>query len=68
VFGTLVSMAIMREWMNPFDAVWYRLINDPLWIYLTVTCWWKVLRGNLQPRKISSSCRGRGCRRRRARA
>ena len=21
VFSTLVSMAIMREWMNPFDAV-----------------------------------------------
>ena len=68
VFSTLVSMAIMREWMNPFDAVRYRLINDPLQIYLAVTCWWKVLRGNVQPRKIWSSCRGRGCRRKRARA
>ena len=52
VVTTLVSMAIMREWMNPFNAVWYRIINDPLQIYLAVTCWTKVLTGNVQPRKI----------------
>jgi len=40
--------------MNPFNAVWYWLIDDPLQIYLAVTCWWKVLTGNVQPRKIWS--------------
>jgi hypothetical protein len=52
VLTTLVSMAIMREWMNPLNAIWYRIINDPLQIYLAVTCWTKVLTGNIQPRKI----------------
>jgi cellulose synthase/poly-beta-1,6-N-acetylglucosamine synthase-like glycosyltransferase/peptidoglycan/xylan/chitin deacetylase (PgdA/CDA1 family) len=52
VVTTLVSMAIMREWMNPLNAIWYRIINDPLQIYLAVTCWTKVLTGNVQPRKI----------------
>jgi hypothetical protein len=31
-----------------------RIINDPLQIYLAVTCWYKVLSGNVQPRKIWS--------------
>ena len=51
---TIVSMIIMREWMNPFTAIWYRIINDPLQIYLAVTCWYKVLSGNVQSRKIWS--------------
>ena len=54
VFSTLASMAIMREWMNPLNAVWYRLINDPLQMYLAITCWGKLLTGNVQPRKIWS--------------
>jgi peptidoglycan-N-acetylglucosamine deacetylase len=52
VAATLVSIAIMREWMNPLTAVWYRIINDPLQVYLAVTCWYKVLSGNVQSRKI----------------
>jgi len=51
---TLVSIVIMREWINPFTAIWYRIINDPLQIYLAVTCWYKVLSGNVQPKKIWS--------------
>jgi cellulose synthase/poly-beta-1,6-N-acetylglucosamine synthase-like glycosyltransferase/peptidoglycan/xylan/chitin deacetylase (PgdA/CDA1 family) len=51
---TLVSMIIMREWMNPLTAIWYRIVNDPLQIYLAVTCWYKVLSGNVQSRKIWS--------------
>jgi len=51
---TLVSIVIMREWMNPLTAIWYRIINDPLQMYLAVTCWYKVLSGNVQPRKIWS--------------
>jgi hypothetical protein len=51
---TLVSIVIMREWMNPLTAIWYRIINDPLQIYLAVTCWYKVLSGNVQPKKIWS--------------
>ena len=54
VATTLVSMVIMREWMNPLTAIWYRIINDPLQIYLAVTCWYKVLSGNVQSRKIWS--------------
>jgi hypothetical protein len=41
-------MAILREWMNPLNAIWYRIINDPLQIYLAITCWTKVLTGNVQ--------------------
>ena len=52
IVTTIVSMIIMREWMNPFTAIWYRIINDPLQIYLAVTCWYKVLSGNVQSRKI----------------
>jgi cellulose synthase/poly-beta-1,6-N-acetylglucosamine synthase-like glycosyltransferase/peptidoglycan/xylan/chitin deacetylase (PgdA/CDA1 family) len=52
IVTTMVSMAVMREWMNPLNAVWYRIINDPLQIYLAVHCWTKVLTGNVQPRKI----------------
>jgi hypothetical protein len=51
---TLVSMVIMREWLNPLTSIWYRIINDPLQIYLAVTCWYKVLSGNVQSRKIWS--------------
>jgi cellulose synthase/poly-beta-1,6-N-acetylglucosamine synthase-like glycosyltransferase len=52
VVTTLVSMVIMREWMNPLTSIWYRIVNDPLQIYLSVTCWYKVLSGNVQSRKI----------------
>jgi hypothetical protein len=45
-------MVIMREWMNPLTSIWYRIVNDPLQIYLSVTCWYKVLSGNVQSRKI----------------
>ena len=38
--------------MNPLTAIWYRIINDPLQMYLAVTCWYKVLSGNVQSRKI----------------
>jgi cellulose synthase/poly-beta-1,6-N-acetylglucosamine synthase-like glycosyltransferase/peptidoglycan/xylan/chitin deacetylase (PgdA/CDA1 family) len=51
---TLVSIVIMREWMNPLTSIWYRIINDPLQIYLAVTCWYRVVTGNVQPRKIWS--------------
>lgn len=54
IITTIASMIIMREWMNPLTAIWYRLINDPLQIYLAVTGWYKVLSGNVQPRKIWS--------------
>jgi biofilm PGA synthesis N-glycosyltransferase PgaC len=54
IVSTLVSMVIMREWMNPLTSIWYRIINDPLQIYLAVTCWYKVLSGNVQSRKIWS--------------
>jgi hypothetical protein len=45
---------------RPLTAIWYRIINDPLQIYLAVTCWYKVLSGNVQPRKIWSKlpCQG----------
>ena len=52
IITTLVSMVIMRERMNPLTAIWYRIINDPLQMYLAVTCWYKVLSGNVQSRKI----------------
>ena len=52
IVTTLVSMVIMREWMNPLTSIWYRIVNDPLQMYLAVTCWYKVLSGNVQPRKI----------------
>ncbi|MGD0066289.1 MAG: bifunctional polysaccharide deacetylase/glycosyltransferase family 2 protein [Streptosporangiaceae bacterium] len=54
IVSTLVSMVIMREWMNPLTSIWYRIINDPLQIYLAMTCWYKVLSGNVQSRKIWS--------------
>jgi hypothetical protein len=54
IVTTLVSMVIMREWMNPLTSIWYRIVNDPLQIYLAVTCWYKVLSGNVQSRKIWS--------------
>ncbi|MBV9447560.1 MAG: glycosyltransferase [Streptosporangiaceae bacterium] len=54
VATTLVSIVIMREWMNPLTAIWYRIVNDPLQMYLAVTCWYRVLSGNVQPRKIWS--------------
>ncbi len=60
ILTTLVSMAIMREWMNPLNAIWYRIINDPLQIYLAVTCWTKVLTGNVQPKKIWSKLERQG--------
>jgi hypothetical protein len=47
-------MVIMREWLNPLTSIWYRIVNDPLQIYLAVTCWYKVLSGNVQSRKIWS--------------
>jgi hypothetical protein len=50
IITTLVSIVIMREWMNPLTAIWYRIINDPLQMYLAVTCWYKVLSGNVQSR------------------
>ncbi len=52
IVTTLVSMVIIREWMNPLTSIWYRIVNDPLQTYLAVTCWYKVLSGNVQPRKI----------------
>lgn len=52
IVTTLVSMVIIREWMNPLTSIWYRVVNDPLQTYLAVTCWYKVLSGNVQPRKI----------------
>ena len=54
IVSTLVSMVIMREWLIPLTSIWYRIINDPLQIYLAVTCWYKVLSGNVQSRKIWS--------------
>ena len=52
---TLVAMIILRSWMNPFVALWYRLINDPLQIYLTIVCYWMILTGRMPTtRKIWS--------------
>jgi hypothetical protein len=48
-------MIILRSKMNPFAAIWYRFINDPLQIYLTVVCFWMVLSGRMpSTRKIWS--------------
>jgi hypothetical protein len=33
--------------MNPFAAIWYRFINDPLQIYLTAVCFWMILSGRM---------------------
>jgi cellulose synthase/poly-beta-1,6-N-acetylglucosamine synthase-like glycosyltransferase/peptidoglycan/xylan/chitin deacetylase (PgdA/CDA1 family) len=50
---TIAAMIILRTKMNPFVAIWYRLINDPLQIYLTVVCYWMVLSGRMpSTRKI----------------
>ena len=52
---TVVAMIILRSKMNPFSAIWYRFINDPLQIYLTVVCFWMVLSGRMPTtRKIWS--------------
>ena len=44
---TIFAMIILRSWMNPFVATWYRLINDPLQIYLTFVCFWMILTGRM---------------------
>lgn len=44
---TIFAMIILRSWMNPFVATWYRLINDPLQIYLTIVCFWMILTGRM---------------------
>ena len=52
---TVIAMIILRAKMNPFAAIWYRFINDPLQIYLTVVCFWMVLSGRMPTtRKIWS--------------
>ena len=52
---TVIAMIILRSKMNPFAAIWYRFINDPLQIYLTVVCFWMVLSGRMPTtRKIWS--------------
>jgi hypothetical protein len=52
---TVIAMIILRAKMNPFSAIWYRFINDPLQIYLTVVCFWMVLSGRMPTtRKIWS--------------
>jgi hypothetical protein len=40
-------MIILRTRMNPFIAIWYRFINDPLQIYLTIVCFWMILSGRM---------------------
>jgi cellulose synthase/poly-beta-1,6-N-acetylglucosamine synthase-like glycosyltransferase/peptidoglycan/xylan/chitin deacetylase (PgdA/CDA1 family) len=52
ILTTIVSMFVMREWMNPATAIWYRIINDPMQMYLAITCWSRVLTGNVQTKKI----------------
>jgi len=52
ILTTIVSMFVMREWMNPVTAIWYRIINDPMQMYLAITCWSRVLTGNVQTKKI----------------
>jgi cellulose synthase/poly-beta-1,6-N-acetylglucosamine synthase-like glycosyltransferase/peptidoglycan/xylan/chitin deacetylase (PgdA/CDA1 family) len=44
---TIAAMIILRTKMNPFVAIWYRLINDPLQIYLTAVCYWMILSGRM---------------------
>jgi len=52
---TVIAMIILRAKINPFAAIWYRFINDPLQIYLTVVCFWMVLSGRMPTtRKIWS--------------
>jgi cellulose synthase/poly-beta-1,6-N-acetylglucosamine synthase-like glycosyltransferase/peptidoglycan/xylan/chitin deacetylase (PgdA/CDA1 family) len=51
----IVAMIILRSKMNPFAAIWYRFVNDPLQIYLTVICFWLILSGRMPTnRKIWS--------------
>jgi cellulose synthase/poly-beta-1,6-N-acetylglucosamine synthase-like glycosyltransferase/peptidoglycan/xylan/chitin deacetylase (PgdA/CDA1 family) len=55
VVQVLVAMLILRSKMNPFAAIWYRFINDPLQIYLTGICFWLILSGRMPTnRKIWS--------------
>ena len=52
---TVIAMIILRAKMNPFSAIWYRFINDPLQIYLTAVCFWMILSGRMPTtRKIWS--------------
>ena len=52
---TVIAMIILRAKMNPFAAIWYRFINDPLQIYLTAVCFWMILSGRMPTtRKIWS--------------
>src|SRR5215472_11115294 len=44
---TIASMIILRTKMNPLTAIWYRFVNDPLQIYLTIVCYWMVLSGRM---------------------
>ena len=44
---TIAAMLILRTKMNPFLALWYRFINDPLQIYLTIVCFWMILSGRM---------------------
>jgi hypothetical protein len=48
---TIASMIILRTKMNPFTAIWYRFINDPLQIYLTMVCFWMILSGRMPTTK-----------------
>ena len=43
----VIAMIILRSKMNPFSAIWYRFINDPLQIYLTTVCFWMILSGRM---------------------
>lgn len=45
---TIASMIILRTKMNPLTAIWYRFVNDPLQIYLTIVCYWMVLSGRFR--------------------
>ena len=55
VVQVLVAMLILRSKMNPFAAIWYRFINDPLQIYLTCISFWLILTGRMPTnRKIWS--------------
>lgn len=51
VVQTLGAMLILRTWMNPLVAIWYRIINDPLQMYLTVVCFWMILTGRMPARR-----------------
>jgi cellulose synthase/poly-beta-1,6-N-acetylglucosamine synthase-like glycosyltransferase len=42
------AMVVLREWSwNPFTAVYYRFINDPLQIYLTYATWYAIITGKI---------------------